>query len=458
MGAEAAQVRVAVVGAGPSGIYAADELARLGLAVDVLDRLPCPYGLLRYGVAPDHVKMKSLEASFRKVLERPSVRFLGGVELGTAVTVADLRAHYAAVVYATGAATDRRLGVPGEDLAGSLSATAFVGWYSGHPDAAPVRLGPDVRSVVVVGMGNVALDVARMLAKDAADLRATDVPDDVLDLLARSAVTDIHLVGRRGPRHARFTTKELREIGELPNVDVVVDPAELESGEDGGPAPVADPVVERNHAILREWAGRPARGLARRVHVHFFRSPRRLLGDGRVAGVELERTVVDGDGRAHGTGEWEVIDAQVVLRSVGYRGVPLPGVPFDERTGTIPNDGGRVLRDGAVAPGEYTVGWAKRGPSGVIGTNKADARDTVALVAADLAGLAARGPRGADLAARLTGRGLRVVGWPGWQAIEAAERADGSRSGRGRTKIADWDRLWQAALSVPSTTDGRRAG
>lgn len=446
-------VKVVVVGAGPSGIYTADELTKLGYQVDVLDRLPCPYGLLRYGVAPDHPKMKSLEVTFRKVLERPTVRFLGGVELGevelgAAVTVDDLRAHYDAVVYATGAAADRKLGVPGEHLDGSVSATDFVSWYSGHPDATPLRLAPDTRAAVVVGMGNVALDVARMLAKDAAQLRATDVPDEVLERLDRSAVTDIHILGRRGPAHARFTTKELRELGELANVEVLVDAAELELDEAGRHALAEDPTLQRNHAVFVDWSTRERQGCPRRIHFHFFRSPRRLLGERRVSGVELERNVVDGQGKARGTGELAVIQAQLVLRSIGYRGVPLAGVPFDERLGIIPNGRGRVLRDGVVAAAEYAVGWAKRGPTGVIGTNKLDAKETVARLAEDLAARGRRERHGADLAARLAVRGRRVVSWPGWQAIEAAEHENGIRAGRGRTKITDWDQLWRTALAA----------
>jgi ferredoxin--NADP+ reductase len=443
--------RTVVVGAGPSGLYTADELRKLGHEVDVLDRLACPYGLLRYGVAPDHLKMKALEGTLRKILERPGARFLGGVRLGSAVTVPELRQQYDAIVYATGASADRRLGIPGEELPGSFSATEFVGWYCGHPDATAGGFALDAESVVVVGNGNVALDVARVLTKDPARLRATDMSEHVLGVLDRSSVTDVHIVGRRGPAQAKFTTKELRELGELANADVVVDPAELELDPAGERAVAGDAALGRNYEILRAWSERPRQGRPRRIHLRFLLSPRRVLGSGGVRAVELERNVPDGDGGVTGTGETTTIPAQLLLRSIGYRGVPLPGVPFDERAGTIPNERGRVLRDGRIAEREYVVGWIKRGPSGVIGTNKADARETVALLAEDLARTddrRSRDPR--ELLGLLGDRGVAVVTWPGWLAIEAAERELGERAGRDRIKIADPGHLLAAAgLATP---------
>jgi ferredoxin/flavodoxin---NADP+ reductase len=441
-------VRVAVIGSGPAGLYAAEELCRHGgVSVDILDRLPCPYGLLRYGVAPDHLKMKSMEVTLRKVFERPEVRFLGGVELGTDITVADLTDHYDAVVYATGSAADRRLNIPGEDLEGSLPATEFVRWYCGHPDAAVDRVRLDVRAAVIVGVGNVAVDVTRILAKTADELREkTDIPDHVLDVLAASTVTDIHMVGRRGPAQAKFTTKELRELGELANADVVVDPGDLELDDTGEAAVERDKVVRRNLEVLREWAQRPLAGRPRRIHLRFLRSPVAVLGTERVEGVELERNTLDASGRVVGTGDTETVDAQLLVRSVGYRGVPLPGVPFDERTGVIPHEAGRVLRDGEPAAGEYVVGWIKRGPTGVIGTNKSDAKETVATLIGDTETLPRAPHRDPEaVVGLLERRGAQVVTWEGWEAIEAAERALGEAAGRSRVKITEREALLVAA-------------
>ncbi|MGH3903702.1 MAG: FAD-dependent oxidoreductase [Pseudonocardiaceae bacterium] len=440
-------VRVAVIGSGPSGLYAADELSKHdAVSVDVLDRLPCPYGLLRYGVAPDHLKMKSLEITLRKILERPEVRFLGGVELGSDVSVDELRQHYDAVVYATGSPVDRRLSIPGEDLPGSFSATQFVAWYCGHPDAAVDAFTLDARSAVVVGVGNVAVDVARILAKTADELRATDMPDHVLKVLDASAISDVYILGRRGPAQAKFTTKELRELGELANADVVVDPAELVLDETSKEVIETNKAVRRNVDVLQEWSTRPQQGRPRRIHLRFLLAPLAVHGTTRVAAVECERTALDGSGGVTGTGETITVDAQLLLRSVGYRGLALPGVSFDERAGVIPHVQGRVHRDGSVATGEYVVGWIKRGPTGVIGTNKGDAKETVELLLDDLATLPHAPHRDPDaITTRLTQRGVGVVTWAGWEAIDAAERALGAAAGRQRIKIAELEALLAAA-------------
>ena len=361
-------LRVAVVGSGPSGCYTAQSLVQLdsGVRVDVLDRLPCPYGLVRYGVAPDHEKIKSLQNNLCAVLEHERVRFLGGVQIGPGgVTVAQLRELYHAVVYCVGAATDRHLGIPGEDLPGSWSATQFVSWYSAHPDAVDAGFLRDARSAVVIGVGNVAVDVTRMLARGLTELTPTDMPQAALTTLADSRVSEIHMVGRRGPSQARFTTKELRELGTLPETDVVVDPAELAlDPEYTDPSALPAP-QRRNVEVLRGWAGTPPTGAPRRIRLRFFLRPAELLAEqGHVGAVRFERTAPDGHGGVTGTGRHEVIGGQLVLRSVGYRGVPLEGLPFDPATGTVPNLSGRVLREGAVAPGEYVAGWIKRGPTG----------------------------------------------------------------------------------------------
>lgn len=440
-------VRVAVIGSGPSGLYAADELSKHDtVTVDVLDRLPCPYGLLRYGVAPDHLKMKSLEITLRKILERPAVRFLGGVELGSGVSVDELRNHYDAVVYATGSPVDRRLSVPGEDLPGSFSATQFVAWYCGHPDAAVDAFTLDARSAVVIGVGNVAVDVARILAKTADELHATDMPDHVLKVLDASAITDVHIVGRRGPAQAKFTTKELRELGELANADVVVDPGELVLDEAGREAVETNKTIRRNLEALQEWSTRPQQGRPRRVHLRFLLAPVSVHGTVRVESVECERTALDGSGGVTGTGETITLDAQLLLRSVGYRGLPLPGVPFDERAGVIPHVRGRVQRDGSAATGEYVVGWIKRGPTGVIGTNKGDAKETVETLLADRDTLPRAPDRDPDaITTMLAQRGVGVVTWSGWEAIDAAEQALGAAVGRSRIKIAELQALLAAA-------------
>ncbi|WP_369244701.1 FAD-dependent oxidoreductase [Streptomyces sp. R41] len=448
-------LHVAVVGSGPSGVYSAQSLVQQsqepGVRVDVLDRLPCPYGLVRYGVAPDHEKIKSLQNNLRAVLEDERVRFLGGVEVGPGgVPVARLRELYHAVVYCVGAATDRHLGVPGEELPGSWSATEFVSWYSAHPDSVADGFILGARSAVVIGVGNVAVDVTRMLARGAAELSPTDMPQAALTALAASKVTEVSMVGRRGPSQARFTTKELRELGALPDTEVVVDPEELALDPaylDPSDLPAAQ---RRNVEVLRGWAAAPPQGRPRRIRLRFFLRPVELLPDGgRVGAVRFERTVPDGQGGVTGTGRYEDIEAQLVLRSVGYRGVPIEGLPFDADRGTVPNLAGRILRDGTISPGEYVAGWIKRGPTGVIGTNRPCAKETVTSLLEDAAGLVRRDVPEDPLAA-LRAEGLRPVEWAGWQAIERAEAELGASFGRGVVKLPDWESLLAAARTAPS--------
>lgn len=444
-------LRVAVIGSGPAGVYAAGALAERGdVAVDVIDRLPCPYGLVRYGVAADHPKIKSISATLRKVLEDPAVRFLGNVEIGTQLTLEDLHRHYDAFIFASGAAIDRRLEIPGEDLQGSYSATEFVAWYSGHPDSPLDQFALDASSVAVIGAGNVALDVSRMLAKSADDLRMTDLPAHVLEVLETSSVKEIHVIARRGPAQAKFTTKELREIGELANADVVVDPEELVLDEVSRQRVEGDHLVRRNYEVLQAWADRPPTTRPRRIRLRFNLRPVEVLGNAHVAGLRLERTRLDETGSPTGTGQLSTIDVQMVLRSIGYRGRPLPGMPFDQRRGVIPNDAGRVLRDGAVAPGEYVAGWIKRGPTGVIGTNKKDAQETVDALLADVDSLPPAPVRDPEALGRLlAARGARVVPWQGWCAIELAEAELGHTYGRERAKIVDREALLAAAGVLP---------
>ncbi|OIK06647.1 FAD-dependent oxidoreductase [Streptomyces monashensis] len=441
-------LRVAVVGSGPSGCYTAQSLVQRdpGVHVDVLDRLPCPYGLVRYGVAPDHEKIKSLQGALAAVLEHERVRFLGGVRVGGpgGLPVQRLRELYHAVVYCVGAAGDRHLGIPGEELPGSWSATDFVAWYSAHPDAVDAGFLHGVRSAVVIGVGNVAVDVARMLVRGAAELNPTDIPQAALDTLTESRLGEVHVVGRRGPAQARFTTKELRELGGLPDTEVTVRADELAlEPSDPGTLPG---VSRRNLEVLRGWAEPAPEPAARRIGLRFFLRPVELLAGegGRVGAVRFERTAPDGQGGVTGTGRYEEVSAQLVLRSVGYRGVRLDGLPFDPVSGTVPHEAGRIVRGGAPAPGEYAAGWIKRGPTGVIGTNRPCAKETAASLLADAPTLLGREVPG-DPVPALRAAGFDPVPWPGWLAIQRAEAALGARLGRSVVKLADWDALRTAA-------------
>ncbi|SHN28683.1 ferredoxin--NADP+ reductase [Cryptosporangium aurantiacum] len=423
----------------------------MAVEVDVLDRLPTPFGLVRYGVAPDHLSIRGIRETLWRLLRNPSVRFLGNVEIGADVSTDELRRHVDAVVYTFGAARDRRLGIPGEDLPGSLAATDFVAWYCGHPDVirGPVEeaLRP-ARSAVVVGVGNVALDVGRVLARCGA-LDHTDMPEHVLSALGGCPVRDIHLLGRRAPAHAAFTTKELRELGKIDGVSVHVDPADLAAHPVTDALVASDRAVARNVDVLRGWAGSPdGIGNPTSVHLRFFTRPVEILGTDRVEGVLVERTALTPDGRVVGTGEQAVIEAQLVVRSVGYRGVPLPGLPFDASAGVVPHERGRVVRDGAPAPGEYVAGWIKRGPTGVIGTNKSDAHETIETLLADAAaGRLLRTESPDSLTTLLADRGVRVFTLEDWRTIDAAEIALGESRGRTRTTLATRAELLDAVDS-----------
>jgi ferredoxin--NADP+ reductase len=485
-------LRVAVIGSGPAGLYTAEALVKQAAAlpaaarvrIDVLDRLPTPYGLVRYGVAPDHKSIKSVATYLRRVLEHPDVEFHGGVHLGRDVTRQALLAAYDAVVYATGAMRDARLGIPGEDLPGSYAATDFVNWYCGHPDIAADAFTLDAESVAVIGVGNVAVDVARILARDPAELHETDIPEPVMAVLRSSRVREVNVIGRRGPAQAKFTTKELRELGDLPGVSVSVAPGELDldvADPSGASAALAasDRRVRGNLLAMRGWdagtaldassalAGSTAPAAAgRQLRLRFWLRPAEVVGTDRAQALTVERTRMTSDGSVEGTGQLETIAAQLVLRSVGYRSVPLDGVPFDDRTHTVPSANGRVLdADGKPLPGEYVAGWLKRGPTGVIGTNKADAAQTVQALLADLAGGPDVGvealPRpgllrlpgdevaGPDdtpglspLPAVLAARGVQAVSYADWLRIEAAEGELARSLGRGeRVKLPSLDAI-----------------
>lgn len=456
-----ARLRVAVVGSGPSGLYALRSLLESagGMSVDVFDRLPAPYGLVRYGVAPDNQKMKSvirvLQGSFA---EGNDVRFLGNVTFGEDITRSDLRTHYDAVIYATGTQGDRRLDIPGEDLPGSEGAKEFVNWYCGHPDAAERDFGLHGPGVAVVGAGNVALDVTRLLAKSTDEIAATDVPDRVLEAFRTSGVTDVHMLARRGPAQAKFTPVELREMGELVNADVLIDPEELVLTATDEEYVAANRQARKNLELLREWAERPPTGKPRRVHLRFLRSPVRILGSEHVSGLVVERNELREDGSVHGTGEYETLDVTMVLRAVGYRAQPLPGVPFEPATCTVPHREGRVLDEhGDKQAGEYVTGWAKRGPTGVIGTNKNDAAETVRSLIEDAAELPAgewvenRDPE--EITRLLDKRGSDYVDWSGWLRLNAHEIELGAPYDRPRVKIPDRESMLEHARGDEAADD-----
>jgi ferredoxin--NADP+ reductase len=455
--------RIAVIGSGPAGFYAAGHLLKDGpdtLEVDMFERLPTPWGLVRSGVAPDHPKIKSVTRIYEKTAAHPRFRFFGNVELGRDVSKDELAGHYHAIVYATGSPADRPLGIPGEDLEGSHPATDFVGWYNGHPDFPDHDFDLAAERAVVIGNGNVALDVARMLTLTYEELAVTDIADHALEALDASRVKEIVVVGRRGPAQAAFTNPELRELGELADADVIVDPEELERAlavED----PNTDATSKQNVAILRDYAGRPPKGKSKRVILRFLLSPVELVGDGKgVRTVVLARNRLQaGDNgrlKAVATGETESIETGLVMRAIGYQGKPLPGVPFDERSATIPNEAGRVLGPEGPLPGEYTVGWIKRGPSGVIGTNKKDAQETVDTLLADLAAgthLQPADPDPESIERVLAERVPALVTYEGWSEIDRHEQALGEPHGRPRVKLTRIEHLLRVAAGETPTEE-----
>jgi ferredoxin--NADP+ reductase len=449
-------LRVAVVGSGPAGFYAAGHLLESGLPleVDMIERLPTPWGLVRLGVAPDHPKIKAVSRAFERIAAQPGFRFIGNVEVGRDLTQDDLRDLYDAVVYAVGAQTDRRLGIPGEDLPGSWAATELVAWYNGHPDYQELEFDLSGERAVVVGAGNVALDVVRMLALSAEEIRPTDTTDAAIETILGSGLAEIVLLARRGPAQAAFTTPELKELGELADADVVVDPADLELDPVSEASLEHDTNARRNVEVLHEFAAREPAGKKRTINLRFAVSPVAILGDERVEGVEVVRNelVADDAGRirAISTEETETIPCVAVFRSVGYLAVPVPGLTFDEERATLPHCGGRVLEAGGEpVPGVYCAGWIKRGPTGVIGTNKKDATETTELLLEDArAGLLARGNASAtaeSVEELLESRGVEHVTYAGWEAIDAEERARGEPQGRPRVKLSTWEELKAAA-------------
>ena len=448
------------MGSGPSGFYAAGHLIKLKdvtVQVDMYDRLPTPFGLVRAGVAPDHPKIKSVIRVYEKTAASPDFRFFGNVVVGEDVTHAELKERYHAVIYAVGAQTDRQMDIPGEDLPGSWAATEFVAWYNAHPDFRDLEFDLSCRRAVVIGNGNVAMDVARMLVLPREELDVTDTADHAIEPMASSGIEEVVIVGRRGPAQAAFTNPELLELGELTDADVIVDPADMALDEQSARSIEGEGEItpRRNVEILTGYSQRTPEGKRKRVVLRFLRSPVAIKGDGKVEAVELVRNELHhgGDGalKARATEDHETIEAGLVFRSIGYRGVPIDGVPFDEWKGAIPNEGGRVIdpHEQHAIPGEYVVGWIKRGPSGVIGTNKRDAQETVDHLVEDLHEGRLPEPTGDGsqeaVEAFLTERKPDHVTYAGWELIDAVEKAAGEPLGRPRVKLTSVDEMLEAA-------------
>ena len=451
--------RVAIVGAGPAGIYAADLLTKaerdFEVSIDLFERLPTPFGLVRYGVAPDHPRIKGIINALIKVLDRGDIRLFSNVDYGTDITLDELTDRYDAVIFSTGCITDAPLNIPGVDLEGSFGAADFVNWYDSHPDVSqswPL----EAESVAVIGNGNVALDVARVLAKQADDMQVTEIPDHVYEGLKASKVTDVHVFGRRGPAQAKFTPLELRELGHVPDVDIIVYPEDFEFDEGSMEAIESSNQVKQVAKTLTDFTLREPTGASRRLHLHFLHAPTEILGDGTVTGLRTERQELDGTGNVRGTGEFVDWPVEAVYRAVGYAGTALPQLPFDPRQGVIPNHEGRVVdtldqadaQSADVVAGVYATGWIKRGPVGLIGHTKGDALETIGHLIADRgAGVLSEPvlPEESAIVDLLESKGIDYVDWEGYHRVEAAEKAAGEVRGRERVKIATREGMLAAA-------------
>jgi len=442
------KLRLAIIGAGPAGIYAADILLKhersFEVSIDLFDQLPAPYGLVRYGVAPDHPRIKGIVTALREVLDRGDIRIFGNVRYGRDLTLEDLKRHYNAVIFATGAIKDAALDIPGIDLKGSFGAADFVSWYDGHPDY-PREWPLEAESVAVIGNGNVALDVARILAKHVEDLMPTEIPANVEAGLRSSPVTDVHVFGRRGPMQVKFTPLELRELGELRDVDMVVYEEDFDYDDAARAAIASNKQIMVIDRVFSAWRNQPQTGSSRRLHLHFWAKPIELVADehGAVKAIRVERTEPDGAGGARGTGEIREYPVQAVYRAVGYFGSPLDGIPYDERRGVIPNSEGRVVDEqGRIVPGVYATGWIKRGPVGLIGHTKSDAMETIGHLVRDQAEWWSPAEPDEDaIPALLASRGVVWTDLDGWHRLDAAERELGQAAGRERIKIVDRDEM-----------------
>lgn len=443
---------VAVIGAGPAGIYASDILSKseLDVDIDLFERLPAPYGLVRYGVAPDHPRIKQIIVALYKILQRGDIRLLGNVNVGTDITVEDLHAHYDAVIFATGSDKDAPLDIPGVDLPQSYGAADFVSWYDAHPDY-PREWPLEAKEIAVLGVGNVALDVARVLAKHVEDLLVTEIPQNVADGLRKSPVTDVHVFGRRGPAQVKFTPLELRELGHQPDVDVIVYEEDFDFDEGSEKAIAASNQTKQVVKALTNYAMQEEHTASRRIHIHMFHSPVEILADenGNVRALKTERTRLVGDGSVEGTGQFVETPVQAVYRAIGYFSSPIEGVPFDEKRGVIPNEGGRVLgEDGQPLTGIYATGWVKRGPVGLIGSTKSDAQETIANLVADAQAGKLHASTDAvgheAMVQLLEERGVPYTTWEGWELLNVFEEklgeeygeVEGGRGSRERIKVA----------------------
>jgi len=441
------KLRLAIVGAGPAGIYAADILQKyeraFDVSIDLFDRLPAPYGLVRYGVAPDHPRIKGIINALRDVLDAGGIRIFGNVNFGTDITLDDLKRHYHAVIFSTGAIRDADLNIPGIDLKGSYGAADFVSWYDGHPDV-PREWPLDAHEVAVIGNGNVALDVARMLAKHADDLLPTEIPDNVYQALKASPVTDVHVFGRRGPMQVKFTPLELRELGELNDVDMVVYEEDFNYDDASTAAIESNKQIFVINKIFTPWREAGAGNASRRLHLHFFANPVEIVGEGgKVSAFRYERTEPDGAGGVRGTGEMRELPIGALYRAVGYHGTELDGIPFDDRRGVIPNHEGQVMDDSNdILPGVYATGWIKRGPVGLIGHTKSDAMETVAHLVKDQASWwSPAEPSEEAITVLLNSRDVRYTNLDGWRRLDDHEKSLGTPHGRERIKVVDREEM-----------------
>ncbi|MBO0897339.1 FAD-dependent oxidoreductase [Arthrobacter sunyaminii] len=458
-------MRVAIIGAGPAGVYAADILTKaerdFEVSIDLFDKYPAPYGLIRYGVAPDHPRIKGIVNALHKVMDRGDIRFLGNVHYGKDLTLTDFRHFYDAIIFATGAIKDADMSIPGVELEGSFGGADFVSWYDGHPDV-PREWPLDAKEVAVIGNGNVALDVARILSKHADDLLTTEIPDNVYEGLKKSPVTDVHIFGRRGPAQVKFTPLELRELSHSRDVDIVLYPEDFEFDEGSDEQIRTNNQTKTMVNTLTNWlVEEQDSGASRRLHLHFLHSPVEIYEDpanpGKVAGMKFERNELDGTGNARGTGEIVDYPVQAVYRAIGYFGSELPEVGFDSRRGVIPNEGGRVIDEaGTPVPGIYTTGWIKRGPIGLIGHTKGDALETIGFLLEDRLNLpAAEEPDEESIIKLLEDRGVEYTTWEGWLKLDAYEKSLGASyvhpdpaTGelvRERVKVVDRDEMVRIA-------------